>query len=167
MALLERGRTLCGLCGKTIRTRDEVVSFPAFLPETHRLARFSDAAFHRACFERSSDRQSVERLYALHQEIWASRPRELRTVAEMDAWARDAFSNLDDTIALENLVRRVAATEGAVLIPKAWLRHELPSSGTHVEGERTLLEAVFVEWLAKARLLALRRVNDVAVDSGH
>lgn len=72
---------------------DAVVAFPAFLPSQHELSSFSDATFHRACFEHDPRRERVDRLYRAFREIWAARPRDLGTLEEMEAWGREAFKD--------------------------------------------------------------------------
>lgn len=45
------GITQCGLCGHSIRDRDEIISFWAFVSnQADPLWIFSDKAFHRSCF---------------------------------------------------------------------------------------------------------------------
>lgn len=52
MAIVVLGRSQCGGCRRTLEAQDEVVSFSAFVANPlDPLHRFSDAAFHRACFE--------------------------------------------------------------------------------------------------------------------
>jgi len=108
MGLFIRGKTACELCGKPLRHRDAVVSFPAFLPGSHPLSRFSDATFHRSCFEAAPEHNEVERLHARHRQVWDARPRDLKTVAEMDAWARNAFQTVDR---ITHYARRALAAE--------------------------------------------------------
>lgn len=91
MTLLIRGRTVCPLCDKVILRDDKVVGFPAFLGQSHPMARFSDAAFHAECFAASGDKDAVETLFRRYREIWDSRPRNLRTRAEIEAWGKEAF----------------------------------------------------------------------------
>ncbi len=91
MAIIIAGKTVCILCGKRIERGDDITSFPAFLPNTHELGRFSDAAFHRSCFEKSPERDAVMDLYERYRAIWDSRPRDLKTVEEMEAWGKEAF----------------------------------------------------------------------------
>ena len=95
MVLIFRGRTKCGLCGKTIEEDDDVVGFPAFLKFTHPLGRFSDAAFHKACFENCPDRDAAEAVYQKYRAIWESRPRNLKTLEEMEAWGKEAFKDFE------------------------------------------------------------------------
>jgi hypothetical protein len=91
MALFFRGKSICPLCGVEMKEDDEIVAFPAFLPSHHQLASFSDAAFHRTCFEKDPRSERVKELYRRYRAIWDSRPRELKTLEEIDAWGREAF----------------------------------------------------------------------------
>lgn len=52
MALVVLGESKCSLCGGLLEHADDIVSFPAFVVvETDPIYRFSDGAFHRACFD--------------------------------------------------------------------------------------------------------------------
>lgn len=93
MAIYIEGKSECLICGKVIEVTDDVSAFPAFLKNTHRLGLFSDGVFHRACFEASPDREEVKRLSSRFRQIWAIRPRDLKTVEEMEAWGRSAFAD--------------------------------------------------------------------------
>jgi hypothetical protein len=97
MALVIRGKSTCGLCGNIIQEIRGTISFPAFLKSTHPLANYSDAVFHKECFQQSPYRQKIELLYQQWQEIWNSRPKDLKTIEEMDAWSKSAFANFDVT----------------------------------------------------------------------
>jgi hypothetical protein len=88
MALFFAGKSKCPLCGKTIEASDDVFATRAFLRNTHRLARFSDAVFHRQCFECCSERIDVERLLTRHEEIMRDAP---STLKEYEKWAAKAF----------------------------------------------------------------------------
>lgn len=58
MALIEYGVTVCPLCGKSINTSEEYISFPHFIEdERDPFWPYSDAVFHRKCFESWSNRQ--------------------------------------------------------------------------------------------------------------
>ena len=81
----------CNLCEKPIDEKDEIVTFPAFLPTYHRFARFSDTASHGDCFRRDQDSPDVQALFSRYREIWASRPKALQTPEQLEAWGREAF----------------------------------------------------------------------------
>lgn len=52
MALVFLGKTLCPICGIVLQKGEELVSFAPFVANRRDpLFRFSDAAFHRRCFE--------------------------------------------------------------------------------------------------------------------
>lgn len=93
MALILPGKTVCGLCKKSIQVGDDVVSFPAFLPVAHELSFFSDAPFHRRCFEIDPRAAQVNEVYSRYRAIWDSRPKHLKDMAEIEAWGREAFKN--------------------------------------------------------------------------
>ncbi|MBX3263015.1 MAG: hypothetical protein KF782_25290 [Labilithrix sp.] len=93
MALILLGKTRCLLCSNPIQSGEDVVAFPAFLPTTHELTFFSDAPFHRICFDADSRNESVNKLYRKYREIWDSRPKHLNKMEEIEAWGRKAFKN--------------------------------------------------------------------------
>ena len=95
MALLFPGKTRCGICHEIIEDDDNVVGFRAFLRQSHPLWKYSDGVFHQECFNRSPDREAVERLYKKYHEIWESRPRHLKKIEDMKAWHDAAFANFD------------------------------------------------------------------------
>ena len=95
MALIIRGKSECPLCGKVIQKGDEIVAFTAFLRPEHPLWKYSDAAFHKECFDRSPDKEAVERVHGKFRDIWATRPRHLKKVEEMKAWHDMAFVDFD------------------------------------------------------------------------
>ena len=95
MALILRGKTPCGLCGAVMGDEDALVAFPAFLRPHHPLARFSDAAFHERCFGACPERDEVDVAYRRFREIWDSRPLDLKTESERNAWAQEAFREFD------------------------------------------------------------------------
>lgn len=52
MASIILGKTPCPICGKPLQTGEDAVSFAPFVANRRdRLYRFSDAAFHRRCFD--------------------------------------------------------------------------------------------------------------------
>lgn len=85
----------CGICNETIQANAETRSFPAFLKPTHPLYRFSDAVFHRSCFDMSPDRDEVNRLLTRFREIWDSRSIGLETVEEINACGNDSFKEFE------------------------------------------------------------------------
>jgi len=91
MALVLEKKSECQICGKLIEMSDDVKMFPAFLGTSHPLHRYSDAVFHRRCFEASPDRNEVERLFAKFRYIWDHRPPNL-TTEEIEMWGRSAFA---------------------------------------------------------------------------
>ena len=90
MALVVAGKTRCPLCGNVLASSDELVAFPAFLGAKHRLSDFSDAAFHRSCFQSHPLAPEVQRIYERYQQVWASRPRGLG-LAAIEEWGKQAF----------------------------------------------------------------------------
>ena len=93
MALIFPGKTKCPLCGRFLDECDDIVAFPAFVRFDHELGSFSDAAFHRECFDRHPKADDVRALYARYRAIWDSRPKDLKTLEEMEAWGREAFKD--------------------------------------------------------------------------
>jgi hypothetical protein len=95
MGLLLKGQTECLICGRIIERTDEAVTFPAFLKKTHRLHRYSDGNFHQRCLNATADKEELERLYSRYREIWDTRPRNLKTAEEIEAWGKSAFTEFE------------------------------------------------------------------------
>ena len=95
MAIIIKGKTTCPICGKLLLTDQEIEAFPAFLKNTHPLARYSDAAFHKECFDKSPDAIAVTKLYDRFCKIWESRPRGLVTDKEVVEWGKSAFAEFE------------------------------------------------------------------------
>lgn len=93
MAMIIPGKTVCPLCNEIIGVNDQITAFPAFLPPDHKFGRFSDAAFHESCLMKDPDHTGVEDMYGAYLMIWDSRPRVLKTMEEVDAWTKEAFSD--------------------------------------------------------------------------
>ena len=87
MALFLAGKTCCAICGRVIARAEDAVATQAFLRSSHPFARYSDAAFHRDCFERSPDRPQVEALMARWKEVMRQAP---STLAEYEKWIAQA-----------------------------------------------------------------------------
>jgi hypothetical protein len=61
MALLIRGKTRCAICEQVIGDGDNAIGAPPFIADrSHPLWRFSDAAFHRNCYEQWEHRAAFE-----------------------------------------------------------------------------------------------------------
>jgi hypothetical protein len=93
MALIIYGKTICQMCNKTLEKNDELKAYPAFLPYDHRFGKFSDAAFHKACAEADPDFQGVEDMFFVYKKIMDSRPRDLKSIEEIEAWGKEAFQD--------------------------------------------------------------------------
>jgi hypothetical protein len=78
MALVFMGKTPCGVCGAPIREGEDCVAFPAFLPRTHRLWKYSDGVFHSKCFANEPNSDEVQSLYLEFRSIWEKCPSRLR-----------------------------------------------------------------------------------------
>ena len=92
LALIIRGKSICPICGRVLNESDALLATPAFLKSTHRLARFSDAAFHQECFLASPEHEEVERLWERYRAIWARAP---STLEEGEIWVKEAFLEFD------------------------------------------------------------------------
>lgn len=93
MAMIILGKSSCPMCNKTLENNDELKAYPAFLPFDHRFGKFSDAVFHKTCAEADPDFQSVEDMLFVYKKIMGGRPRDLKTVEEMEAWSKEAFQD--------------------------------------------------------------------------
>jgi len=94
MVLFFYGESKCGICGQAVHA-DDAKAFPAFLRPTHPLHRFSDAVFHRICFDEAPEHNEVDRLFTRFLEIWVVRSRNLKTKEEIDAWGKDKFTEFE------------------------------------------------------------------------
>jgi hypothetical protein len=90
MALIFSGMTKCGICGHTIEQVEDVVAFSHFLEPEDPLFRYSDAAFHAACFATDPNRQELELAWAECKRISESRPKNAKTDEEKQTWTRAA-----------------------------------------------------------------------------
>lgn len=95
MALFVVGSSKCAICRLVVSTSAEAMLFPAFLEPGHRLHRYSDAVFHRECFEAWIDRVEFVRLLSKFQAIMSARPRGV-SLDEAERWAADAFRAMHD-----------------------------------------------------------------------
>ncbi|MDQ2911345.1 MAG: hypothetical protein M3R39_10100 [Actinomycetota bacterium] len=60
MALVTRGSTPCAICGQILLEGDEVVGLPHFAADASDPHwRYSDAAFHVACWTDLPERQAI------------------------------------------------------------------------------------------------------------
>ena len=106
MALVIAGKSRCAVCDAIIEDGQDITAFPAFLPSKHRLWRYSDAAFHAQCFAAWAERPTFEALYQRAQALWNTRPRDLTTSAERDAWGREASARWEQEAMLEDAAAR-------------------------------------------------------------
>lgn len=81
------------MCSKTLNANEELTSFSAFLPYDHRFGRFSDAAFHKNCFDSDPDANAVNDMYYVFNKIMEGCPKDLKTVEEMETWTKEAFQD--------------------------------------------------------------------------
>jgi len=93
MALIIEGKSVCPLCNKTMNKGDKITAFPAFIPYDHKYGRFSDAAFHTECFVKDPDHAAIEDMLTAWKMIMDSRPRDLKSMAQIDEWTREAFKD--------------------------------------------------------------------------
>lgn len=96
MVISTLGGLCCALCGKSIGDDAPMRAFPAFLPKTHRWFALSDSAVHAGCLDSWADRDGFLRLYDRYVEVWNSRPRDLKSLKEIEAWGKKAFAFLLD-----------------------------------------------------------------------
>lgn len=93
MAIIIRGKSKCPLCNQILEEHEKITAYTAFLPNTHRLGKYSDGAFHSSCWEKCPDKEEFEELYHLYLLILRSRPKALKTVEEIEAWQKEAFQD--------------------------------------------------------------------------
>lgn len=93
MAIVFIGFSKCSICHEVIEKSEELTGFPAFIPYDHKYGLFSDAALHKACYEKHPDKPEVDNFYTAFRMIQNSRPQNLKTLEEMEAWSREAFKD--------------------------------------------------------------------------
>lgn len=93
MAMIIRGQSKCPLCNQILEDTDHITAYPAFIPFDHKFGRFSDAAFHTECFRKDPDAGAIEDMHYVYRKIMDSRPKDLKTLEEMEAWAKEAFQD--------------------------------------------------------------------------
>lgn len=93
MALIILGKTICRLCNAVIKEGDEMKAFPAFVPYDHKFGKFSDAAFHKSCYEKDTDRDEVDNMLWVWEQLLKSIPRGLTTLEEINAATQEAFKD--------------------------------------------------------------------------
>ncbi len=95
MAIIMFGKTTCGICDRVVSAGEPIKSFPAFLKQTHTLAKFSDGVFHAECYDKCPERDAVNEIYGRFRAIWDSRPRNLTSLEQMEAWGIEAFRDFE------------------------------------------------------------------------
>jgi hypothetical protein len=91
MAIFIVGKTKCCICGHAVESVSEAKGFPAFLSKSHRFAKYSDSIMHLCCFQNCSEQNEVETLFQQYQQIWDTRPTNLQSLDEIEAWGKEAF----------------------------------------------------------------------------
>ncbi len=94
MAIVIDGSSVCAVCNQRIDSVNNAFAFPAFIPQSHRLAKFSDCVIHRECFAKCEECIEVQLLYERYRTIWDSRPNDLKSLEEFEAWGTVAFRGL-------------------------------------------------------------------------
>ena len=93
MAAFIAGKTKCTICQQVIGSSEEPVAFPAFIPQGHEFAAFSDAVFHKSCFLAWEDHDRFQSLFENYQRVWESRPSGL-SFSEIEQWGKRAFAEV-------------------------------------------------------------------------
>lgn len=108
MALLVRGKTICGLCSKPIGEDDEVFGVPPLIANTlDPVFRYGDRVFHANCIRESADYERLASLIRLYEERSSGRISFLsgRPITSPDDFL--SFPHLGDTPSLSELSFRV------------------------------------------------------------
>jgi hypothetical protein len=93
MVLFFPGSSRCALCFKVIEKGELIEGFPAFLNSAHKYGKFSDAVMHQSCYQNHSDHDAVADMYTAYCMIQDARPKELKTLGEIEAWNQEAFKD--------------------------------------------------------------------------
>lgn len=92
MSMFFPGRTKCIICGKSVETVADCFGIPAFIPPGHKFSGFSDACFHRDCYDAWTDRLEFQKLYEQYINLWNTRPSDL-SPDEIEKWAEKYLMN--------------------------------------------------------------------------
>ncbi|MEO1416703.1 MAG: hypothetical protein AAFW00_15575 [Bacteroidota bacterium] len=63
MAILILGQSTCSICGQVLKETEEIISWQAFLDESHPLWKYSDSGMHASCFAHWEYKEVFEHLY--------------------------------------------------------------------------------------------------------
>jgi len=67
MAMIFLGSTVCASCGKALVSGDEIIGLPAFAAKDNPLYPYSDAGFHKSCYEKWGKKDEVEEAIKKHR----------------------------------------------------------------------------------------------------
>ena len=93
MTMIVPGRTKCPLCGRVMEKGEPLTGFPAFLPQGHDLAAFSDSILHQACVEAYPRGRRALALRDRFEKVLRSVPRKMSRI-EGEAWFVRAIDGL-------------------------------------------------------------------------
>lgn len=91
------GKSKCSICSEVLGEGQKLTEFPAFIPNTHPLGKFSDAAFHQECLEKDPHYEWVDELYRLYQMLLNTKPRNPKNNEELDIWYKKTFKSWPPT----------------------------------------------------------------------
>lgn len=94
MAIFLRDKSRCLICGQILHINDEITTFPAFLPSSHKWHKYSDGIFHSECFRTWENSVDFNELFRRYKEIWDSRPDGLQSIEEINEWGATAFKDI-------------------------------------------------------------------------
>lgn len=139
MALLIRGKTICGLCSKRIGEDEEVTAIPPLTANPKdRLFRYNDSVFHARCAEENADFQTLARMMKLWERRSAGKISFLSGKSITDPNDFFAFPYLGDSEQLAELNFRVFSKADLAVWPGRQnvirILEELESSGAWSDG---------------------------------
>ena len=63
MAIIIHGRSLCSICKKVLKEKNDIIGWPHFLSKEYELWQYSDSGMHRSCFEKWEHKEEFLDLY--------------------------------------------------------------------------------------------------------
>lgn len=80
------GKTTCALCSAAITEEADKIAFPEFLPEGHHLRQYSNAVFHRKCFNEWQRRDEFLEIFERWKRIYRERPMPPNDIKNFSDW---------------------------------------------------------------------------------
>ena len=74
MAIIIPGKSECAECGDILQKGEDIVGLPALFSSSHSLYKYSDAGFHKTCYESLGDLSQIELVLEKLETLRAQKP---------------------------------------------------------------------------------------------